>query len=303
MRTATTGTGLRRTTGGLFVASALAFAVSATVSSSTIDWPDILRQSAGVVLPAFAAGGNSLVWTWFATSWTYGLLLVPVLLLPAALGRRRDLALRVATYVGAVSVVLSMVGFLRWVFVVSALPLRRRRRHHQGCGGRRLDRSERTPSCCPSGKQRKPFGVGRPASALAWRPPPGWSIDRTERVLGQRPRHRSAHAPMTELGVLLEAKAVHTARSAHLLALAHTNGIGRPRVDEVIEMVGCKRRCRYAEPSPSGHHHQSGGTTRYAAGAGGPRTGQAAHLTAARPGRVVARPTLSAPRGRRTRAT
>jgi len=52
--------------------------------------------------------------------------------------------------------------------------------------------------------------------------------------------YRSSRAPMAELGVLLEAKAVHTGRSArnHLLALAHTNGIGRRRVDEVIEMVG-----------------------------------------------------------------
>jgi ABC-2 type transport system ATP-binding protein len=52
--------------------------------------------------------------------------------------------------------------------------------------------------------------------------------------------YRSSRAPMAELGVLLEAKAVHTGRSArnHLLALAHTNGIGRHRVNEVIEMVG-----------------------------------------------------------------
>src|SRR4051812_50135057 len=52
--------------------------------------------------------------------------------------------------------------------------------------------------------------------------------------------YRSTPAPMAELGILLEAKAVHTGRSArnHLLALAHTNGIGRRRVDEVIEMVG-----------------------------------------------------------------
>src|SRR4051794_18866125 len=118
MTTATkgTGTGLRRTTGGLFVAAAVAFPVSATVLSSTFDWPDILRQPAAVVLPAFAAGGASLVWTWSATAWTYGLLVVPMLLLPAALGRRHDLALRVATYAGALSVVLSLIGFLRWVF-------------------------------------------------------------------------------------------------------------------------------------------------------------------------------------------
>lgn len=45
---------------------------------------------------------------------------------------------------------------------------------------------------------------------------------------------------MGELGVLLEAKAVHAGRSArnHLLALAQTDGISRQRVDEVIDMVG-----------------------------------------------------------------
>jgi ABC-2 type transport system ATP-binding protein len=54
--------------------------------------------------------------------------------------------------------------------------------------------------------------------------------------------YRSAGAPMAELGVLLEARAVHTGRSArhHLLALAQTNGISRQRVDEVIDLVGLR---------------------------------------------------------------
>jgi ABC-2 type transport system ATP-binding protein len=58
------------------------------------------------------------------------------------------------------------------------------------------------------------------------------------RVNGQA--YRTSRAPMAELGVLLEAKAVHTGRSArnHLLAIGATAGIGRGRVDEVIEMVG-----------------------------------------------------------------
>jgi ABC-2 type transport system ATP-binding protein len=52
--------------------------------------------------------------------------------------------------------------------------------------------------------------------------------------------YRAAPAPMAELGILLEARAVHTGRSArnHLLALAQTNGVSRRRVDEVIGMVG-----------------------------------------------------------------
>ena len=115
------GSGHRHAVGALFVGGAVAFGAAATALSSTFDWPDILREPASVVLPAFDAGGASLVWTWFATAWTYGLLAVPILLLPAVLGRRDDPALRVATLVGAASVLLSLIGFLRWVFVVPPL--------------------------------------------------------------------------------------------------------------------------------------------------------------------------------------
>lgn len=47
-------------------------------------------------------------------------------------------------------------------------------------------------------------------------------------------------APLCEVGALLEARAIHTGRSArnHLLALAATHGIGRRRVDEVLDLVG-----------------------------------------------------------------
>src|SRR6516164_9806869 len=60
------------------------------------------------------------------------------------------------------------------------------------------------------------------------------------RVLVNGKDYRAASAPMAELGILLEARAVHTGRSArnHLLALAQTNGVSQRRVDEVIDMVG-----------------------------------------------------------------
>jgi ABC-2 type transport system ATP-binding protein len=62
------------------------------------------------------------------------------------------------------------------------------------------------------------------------------------RVLVNGGDYRRATAPMLELGVLLEAKAVHTGRSArnHLLALAQSNGISHRRVGEVIDMVGLR---------------------------------------------------------------
>src|SRR3954466_3745958 len=47
-------------------------------------------------------------------------------------------------------------------------------------------------------------------------------------------------APLQEGGALLEAKSIHPGRSAfdHLMAQAHTHGIPRRRVDEVIELTG-----------------------------------------------------------------
>ncbi len=111
----------QQVTGGLFIVATVAFMVAATVLSVTFDWPDILREPADVVLPEFAAGGASLVWTWFAVAWTYAILAVPILLLPIALGRRNDVALRLATWAGAASVMFALVGFLRWVFVVPPL--------------------------------------------------------------------------------------------------------------------------------------------------------------------------------------
>jgi ABC-2 type transport system ATP-binding protein len=53
-------------------------------------------------------------------------------------------------------------------------------------------------------------------------------------------RYRGHDAPLCEVGALLEARAVHTGRSArnHLLALAQTHGIPRSRVDELVDLVG-----------------------------------------------------------------
>ncbi|MCW4386776.1 ATP-binding cassette domain-containing protein [Salinibacterium sp. SYSU T00001] len=52
--------------------------------------------------------------------------------------------------------------------------------------------------------------------------------------------YREQRAPLREVGVLLDAKAMHTGRSAyhHLLAMAATHGIGKQRVNEVIELTG-----------------------------------------------------------------
>jgi ABC-type transport system involved in cytochrome bd biosynthesis fused ATPase/permease subunit len=60
----------------------------------------------------------------------------------------------------------------------------------------------------------------------------------TVRVNGKH--YPQAPAPMAELGILLDARSVHPGLPArsNLLALARTAGIGRRRVDEVIELAG-----------------------------------------------------------------
>ncbi len=59
-------------------------------------------------------------------------------------------------------------------------------------------------------------------------------------------RYRDLPAPLREVGAMLEARAIHTGRSAyhHLLAMAQTNRIAKTRVDEVIELVGLERVAR-----------------------------------------------------------
>src|SRR5205085_11470254 len=58
--------------------------------------------------------------------------------------------------------------------------------------------------------------------------------------------YRDLRAPLHEIGALLEARAVHTGRSAyhHLVAMAQTHGIPRSRVDEVIQLVGLEAVAR-----------------------------------------------------------
>jgi ABC-2 type transport system ATP-binding protein len=52
--------------------------------------------------------------------------------------------------------------------------------------------------------------------------------------------YRDLPAPLGEIGAMLEARAIHTGRSAydHLLAMARSQGIRRERVSEVIDLVG-----------------------------------------------------------------
>jgi ABC-2 type transport system ATP-binding protein len=63
--------------------------------------------------------------------------------------------------------------------------------------------------------------------------------DEGEALINGR-RYRSLRAPLTHVGALLDAAAVHPGRRArdHLRWLAYSNGIGRRRVAEVLDQVG-----------------------------------------------------------------
>src|SRR5690349_4114880 len=73
------------------------------------------------------------------------------------------------------------------------------------------------------------------------------TADAGQARVGGRP-YRSLRYPLRSLGALLDASALHPARSGrnHLLWLAQSQGLGRRRVDEVIEQVGMAAAARRA---------------------------------------------------------
>ena len=58
-------------------------------------------------------------------------------------------------------------------------------------------------------------------------------------LVGGRP-YRTLRTPLPQVGALLDAAAIHPGRRArdHLLWMAHSNGLSRRRVDEVLDQVG-----------------------------------------------------------------
>ncbi|SDK58482.1 ABC-2 type transport system ATP-binding protein [Arthrobacter sp. ov407] len=74
----------------------------------------------------------------------------------------------------------------------------------------------------------------------------GLDLPSSGRVLVNGRPYAEHAAPLREVGALLDAKALHPARSAvkHLSVLAATHGIRRSRVDEVMAMTGITETAR-----------------------------------------------------------
>ncbi|MFC4554053.1 ABC transporter ATP-binding protein [Georgenia faecalis] len=98
----------------------------------------------------------------------------------------------------------------------------------------------------------------RPGSVTGFLGPNGAGKSTTMRMVVGLDRPTAGHVtvngkpyaqhrkPLSEVGILLDAKAVHTSRSAyqHLRAMAATHGISTTRVQEVIEMTGLQAVAR-----------------------------------------------------------
>ncbi|GIH18053.1 ATP-binding cassette domain-containing protein [Rugosimonospora africana] len=71
------------------------------------------------------------------------------------------------------------------------------------------------------------------------------SADEGTALIGGQPYHR-LRRPLHQVGALLDAGALHPARSGrnHLLWLAHSQGLGARRVDEVLEQAGLVKAAR-----------------------------------------------------------
>ena len=71
------------------------------------------------------------------------------------------------------------------------------------------------------------------------------AADKGSALIGGRP-YQSLRHPLSQVGALLDAAALQPSRSArnHLLWLAHSQGLGAKRVDEVIEQAGLSSAIR-----------------------------------------------------------
>ena len=111
---------LERTIGLLLILGAIGVFIPYTFLTTIFDYPDILRQDAGIILSKFHEGGSSLIFTWFLFA-LLGLPFIPAYILIGQKLEGKLKFIRWVTTIGIISVIVQMIGLLRWTFVVPVL--------------------------------------------------------------------------------------------------------------------------------------------------------------------------------------
>ena len=106
--------------GGLLITGAIALFIPYTMLIGMFEYPDILRQGTATILTKFHAGGDKLIWTWFAFAVT-GIPLLPAYILIGQKFENTSSLVRMATTIGVIGLIVQMIGLLRWTFVVPVL--------------------------------------------------------------------------------------------------------------------------------------------------------------------------------------
>ena len=104
--------------GMLFIVGAIGVLLPYTTLTIIFDYPDILREDAGVILTKFHDGGSTLILVW----WLFGILGIPLLIALPELGKKLEeqskVSVRWITTLGIIGLIVQMIGLLRWTFVV-----------------------------------------------------------------------------------------------------------------------------------------------------------------------------------------
>ncbi|HJR97274.1 MAG TPA: DUF4386 domain-containing protein [Actinomycetota bacterium] len=99
------------------IAAPVWFNVAFAMLASRFDYPAVLREPAGAILERFRAGGDGLVWLWWAFA-ASALLLVPAVVLLSATATDGGPLVAVATVTGVLAALVQLLGLLRWSYLV-----------------------------------------------------------------------------------------------------------------------------------------------------------------------------------------
>ena len=116
-------TNRRWATGLSAIALAIAFNIPFSILAATYEYPDVLRRKAGDALDLFAAGGGSLILTWYGfalTALAFAPVAIALSLTSARIAARPALSVGAAIF-GALAGIAQAIGLFRWVFVIPGL--------------------------------------------------------------------------------------------------------------------------------------------------------------------------------------